>query len=181
MSRHGRPPQRDRCGQHDGEFQQEGPVQDKVPDPPAVAGGNLDQVHLEISEWLQPEDFRRNAVQHHMQQQAGQGDPDEGVKAGPVHQARHGPGTGGAGNPEQGPVKDVSVVDRLPVIDKVEPEKVRVGQDRGDDAGQDQRLAVGVTPAQVPRQQIPGGNVGHKHAVSGGGFGSGVLQTGGMP
>ena len=97
-------------------------MQDKVPDPPAVAGGDLDQVYLKIGKGLQPEDFRRNAVQHHMQQQAGQRDADEGVKAGPVQDARHGPGTGGTGDPEQGPVKDVSVMDRLPVIDKVEPE-----------------------------------------------------------
>jgi hypothetical protein len=78
-------------------------------------------------------------------------------------------------------VKDVSVVDRLPVIDKVEPEQVGIGQDRGDDAGQDQRLAICVTPAQVPRQQIPGGNMGHKHGVSGGGLVSDARQTGGLP
>jgi hypothetical protein len=38
-----------------------------------------------------------------------------------------------------------------------------------------------VTPAKVPRQQIPGGNMGHKHGVSGGGFGSDGGQTGGLP
>ena len=97
-----------------------------------------------------------------------------------MHDARHGPGTGGTGDPEQGPVKDVSVVDRLPVIDKVEPEKVGIGQNRGDDAGQDQRLAVWVTPAHVARQQIPGGNMGHKHGLSGGGFVTDGGQTGGM-
>jgi hypothetical protein len=116
-----------------------------------------------------------------MQQQAGKGDPDEGVKAGPVQDARHGPGTGGTGDPEQGTVKDVRIMDRLPVIDKVEPEQIGIGQNRGDDAGQDQRLAICMTPAHVPRQQIPGGNMGHKHGVSGCGFGSDGGQTGGLP
>ena len=97
MSRPGRTPKCDPGGQHNCEFEQEGPVQDKAPDPPVVAGWNLDQVHLVIGKGLQPEDFRRNAVQHHMQQQAGKGDPDEGVKAGPVQDARHGPGTGDRG------------------------------------------------------------------------------------
>ncbi len=156
-------------------------MQDKAPDPPVVAGGNLDQVDLVRGEGLQPADFRSDAVQYHVQQQAGQGDPDEGVKPGPVHDAGHGPGTGSAGNPEQGPVKDIGMVDRLPVIDKVEPQQIGVRQDRGDYAGQDQRLAVCLTPAQVPRQQIPGGNMGHKHGVSGCGFGSDACETGGMP
>ena len=156
-------------------------MQDKVPDPPAVAGGNLDQVHLVTGKGPQPEDFRRNAVQHHMQQQAGQGDADEVVKTGPVQDARHGPGTGGTGDPEQGPVKDVRMVDRLPVIDKVEPEQIGIGQHRGDDAGQDQRLAVCVTPAQVPRQQIPAGISATNMGCPGGGFGSDSGQTGGLP
>ncbi len=70
-------------------------MQDKVPDPPAIAGGDLNQVHLKIGKGLQPEDFRRNAVQNHVQQKPGEGDPDEGVEAGPVHDAGHGPGKGG--------------------------------------------------------------------------------------
>jgi crotonobetainyl-CoA hydratase len=36
-----------------------------------------------------------------------------------------------------------------------------------------------VTPAEVPRQQIPGGNMGHKHGASGCGLLSDACQTGG--
>jgi len=173
-------PKRDPCGENNYEFKQKGPVQDKAPDPPIISGRNLDQIHLEVREWLQPADFRSNAVQDHMQKQASQSNANEGFQLAPVHESRHEPCPCSTGDPEKGPVKDVSVVDRLPLIDKVEPEQIGIGQDRRHEAGRNQGLAMALIPAQPSGKKITGGKMGDEHQTSELTTGTLQGQTGGL-
>lgn len=141
-------------------------MQDKAPDPPVVSGGDLDQVYLVRGEGLQPADFRSDAVKNHVQEKAGESDANEGFQLPPVHEPSHEPGTRSTGDPEKGPVKDVSVVDRLPLIDKVEPEQIGIGQDRRHEAGCNQSLAMGLIPVEPTGKKITGGKMGDEHQTS---------------
>ena len=113
-----------------------------------------------------PTDFRSDAVKNHVQEKAGESDADEGFQLAPFHELRHEPCPRSTGNPEKRPVKDVSVVDRLPLIDKVEPEQISIGQDRRHEAGRNQGLAMRLIPAEPSGKKITGGKMGDEHQTS---------------